>query len=32
MFIFFSNRLGYLGSIVVSAVATAVLLKLLGVV
>jgi hypothetical protein len=32
MFLFFSNRLGCLGSLVVSLVATAVLLLLLGVV
>jgi len=32
MFIFFSNRLGCLGSIVVSAIITAVLLKVLGVI
>jgi len=32
MFIFFSNKIGCLGSIVISAVITAVLLKVLGVI
>jgi hypothetical protein len=31
MFVFFSNKLGCLGSVIISAVATVVLLKVLGV-